>query len=183
MILTNESAGIPSPDLIRRSEMNFALRVLLGSIVGAGLIGAEAADLPANKAVPADYAKVCNVGGMAGFVLPGSETCVKISGFVSGGIAAGELKTGPHWTAAPGALAAPYPGSSARTAFGSIEDFSIDMRQDTPYGVMRGYAEGRFNNYAGFNDPAAGATINRAFVQYGGFTVGKANSFFPFFSR
>ncbi|HXW20473.1 MAG TPA: porin [Roseiarcus sp.] len=163
--------------------MSLALRVLVGSILAVGLTGAKAADLPANKAAPADFAKVCNVGGMAGFVLPGSDACVKISGFVTGGIAIGAPKTAPNWTLAPGAAAAaPYPYAGARTAFGSIADFSIDIRQDTPNGVMRGYAEGSFNNYAGFGNPG-GATINRAFVQYGGFTIGKTNSFFSFIGR
>ncbi|HYC24937.1 MAG TPA: porin [Roseiarcus sp.] len=86
--------------------MRFAPR-LLGSIVVAASAGAEAADFSADRAAPVDYVKACNVGGMAGFVLPGGDACLRISGYVTGGIAAGDLK-GLNWTFAPGAAAAAY---------------------------------------------------------------------------
>ena len=46
--------------------------------------GAQAAELPNGKAaVPAaGRARACNVNGQPGFILPGSDTCVKISGSV-----------------------------------------------------------------------------------------------------
>jgi hypothetical protein len=40
--------------------------------------GAQAADLPTKKGVPAaEYVKVCQVGSIAGFIIPGSDTCLK----------------------------------------------------------------------------------------------------------
>jgi hypothetical protein len=35
-------------------------------------------------AAPAEYVKICNVGGMAGFIPPGSDTCLKIGGYITG---------------------------------------------------------------------------------------------------
>src|SRR5438105_5973212 len=67
---------------------------LLGS--GAAIVavaGAQAADLPTKKAAPAEYVKICNVGGMAGFVIPGSDTCLKISGYITAQIEGGNLQT------------------------------------------------------------------------------------------
>jgi hypothetical protein len=154
---------------------------LLGSIVVVASTGAEAADFSADRAAPVDFVKACNVGGMAGFVLPGSDACLRISGYVTGGIAAGDLK-GPNWTFGPGGAAAAHSFVGARAAFGSITDFNFEVRQDTPYGLLRGYAEGRLNRYDGF-DNSGGVALYRAFVQFGGLTVGKANSFFPFLSR
>jgi hypothetical protein len=59
--------------------------LLLGSAATLMVVaGAQAADLPTKKGAPAaQYVKVCNIGGIAGFIIPGSDTCLKISGLVS----------------------------------------------------------------------------------------------------
>ena len=44
---------------------------------------ASSAELPNRKAGADQPAKVCNIGGAPGLLVPGSETCVKISGGVS----------------------------------------------------------------------------------------------------
>jgi hypothetical protein len=59
----------------------------------------------------------------------------------------------------------------------------FEARQDTAYGVLRGYADLRFDNGRGFDDAGTSAHIERAYVQWGGLTVGKTNSFFSFFGR
>src|ERR1700761_7009699 len=77
--------------------------ILLGSAAGiVAVAAAQAADLPTRKAAPAEYVKICNVGGMAGFVLPASDTCFKISGYITGQLEAGSLQRGFAWTALPG---------------------------------------------------------------------------------
>lgn len=58
----------------------------------ASAIAAQAAELPTMKAAPSARATKCNVGGMAGVLIPGTNTCVKISGYVSGGVEAGNVK-------------------------------------------------------------------------------------------
>ena len=91
--------------------------VLLGSVVATvAIVGARAADLPAKTALPAEYEKICQVAGMVGFVLPGSDTCVKISGFATGQIEAGNLKTGYLWTTQGVALSSTP--ADQRPAFG-----------------------------------------------------------------
>jgi len=61
--------------------MTLMKSILLGSAAGiVAVAGAQAADLPTKKAAPVEFVKVCNVGGMAGFIIPGSDTCLKISG-------------------------------------------------------------------------------------------------------
>jgi hypothetical protein len=65
----------------------------IGLVLGAGIaIAAQAAELPNMKAAPTERVKKCNVGGMAGVVIPGTSTCVKIGGYVSGGVEAGDVK-------------------------------------------------------------------------------------------
>jgi hypothetical protein len=57
----------------------------------ASAVAAQAAELPTMKAAPTKPVKTCNVGGMAGVVIPGGA-CVKIGGYVSGGVQAGNIK-------------------------------------------------------------------------------------------
>ena len=44
---------------------------------------ANAAELPSRHAQPAPAAKKCQIDGHEGVVLPGSETCMRVSGYVS----------------------------------------------------------------------------------------------------
>ena len=45
--------------------------------------GAAAAELPLHHAKPAAVAKTCKINGGAGVILPGSDTCLRLSGYVS----------------------------------------------------------------------------------------------------
>jgi len=64
--------------------MTLIKSILLGSAAGiVAVAGAQAADLPTKKAAPAaDYVKICNINGTAGFIVPGSDTCLKLYGGV-----------------------------------------------------------------------------------------------------
>ena len=75
--------------------------LLLGSAATLVVVaGAQAADLPTKKGAPAaEYVKVCKVGDIAGFIIPGSDTCLKISGYVNAQIAMGNVKD--EYTLAP----------------------------------------------------------------------------------
>ena len=64
--------------------MTLIKSLLLGSAAGiVAVASAQAADLPTRKAAPVEYVKVCNVGGITGWTLPGSDTCVKFSGYIT----------------------------------------------------------------------------------------------------
>src|SRR5579872_3512584 len=162
--------------------MTLIKSILLASAAGfVSVAAAQAADLPTRKAAPAEFVRICNVGGMAGFVLPGSDTCFKISGYITGQIEAGNLKRGYSWGFTPGGATVSNGNSIfSRNAFGWTTRANIDMdaRQDTAYGVLRGYVEMQFENGNGFDNTGTGAYINRAYVQWAGITAGKVNSFF-----
>src|SRR3984957_12653853 len=75
-----------------RSHMTLIESILLGS--GAALVAvasAQAADLPTRKAAPVEYVRVCNVGGITGWTMPGSDTCVKISGYMTAHFIGGNI--------------------------------------------------------------------------------------------
>ena len=80
---------------IQEIETITLLKSLLLS-AAAGIVtvaSAQAADLPTKKAAPAaEYVKICTVGGITGFVLPGSDTCMKIGGYITGQFEGGNLK-------------------------------------------------------------------------------------------
>jgi porin-like protein len=81
----------PTPTTLNwRSHMTLMKSILLGSAAGIVAVAtAQAADLPTRKAAPVEYVRVCNVGGITGWTLPGSDTCVKISGFMTAHFIAG----------------------------------------------------------------------------------------------
>ena len=45
-----------------------------------GSRGAQAADLPVKKAVPIEYVRVCTAYGAGFFYIPGTDTCLRVSG-------------------------------------------------------------------------------------------------------
>src|SRR6059036_2531742 len=62
--------------------MRIAKRLLLGSAAAMAAVGgAQAADLPV-KARPVEYVKICTLYGEGYYYIPGSDTCIKLGGYV-----------------------------------------------------------------------------------------------------
>ena len=94
--------------------MTLIKSLLLGSAAGIVAVAtAQAADLPTRKAAPVEYVRVCNVGGITGWTLPGSDTCVKFSGYMTAHIIGGNVQTQYNSASAQTAAGALYPGVSA----------------------------------------------------------------------
>ncbi len=87
--------------------MKLAKSLLLGSSALLAVVaGAQAADLPSKNGAPAaEYVKVCKGGDIAGFVIPDSDACLKISGYVSAQIAMGDVAD-KYWASTSGLRAA-----------------------------------------------------------------------------
>jgi len=58
-------------------------QLLLGSaaVLTAGAT-AQAADLPSRKAAPVEYVKICDAYGAGFFFIPGTDTCIRLGGYV-----------------------------------------------------------------------------------------------------
>src|SRR5271165_6911716 len=85
---------LPSQTFTGGHNMTLIKSLLLGSAAGiVAVASAQAADLPTKKAAPVEYVKVCNVGGITGWTLPGSDTCVKFSGYITAQFTGGNLNT------------------------------------------------------------------------------------------
>ena len=164
--------------------MKVVKSLLLGTAAGlVAIAGAQAADLPV-KAKPVQYVKICSLYGAGFYYIPGTDTCLKIGGWVRQYImwnANGSLTNGPlvQNTQTRGTI-----DWGTRTR-GYI---TADARNQTEYGTVRSYiAVGLSAGGAGTaTDTAAGAgpgfSANRAFVQFAGFTFGLSQSFFDFYS-
>jgi hypothetical protein len=79
--------------------MTLIKSILLSSAAGiVAVAGAQAADLPTKKAAPVvQYVHICNVGGITGWTLPGSDTCVKLSGYITAQFTGGNLQNQYNW--------------------------------------------------------------------------------------
>src|SRR5215469_16236198 len=74
--------GTLSRNNVWRFKMKMVKSLLLGSAAGiVAVAGAQAADLPV-KAKPVQYVKICSLYGAGFFYIPGSDTCLKIGGYV-----------------------------------------------------------------------------------------------------
>ena len=151
--------------------------ILLGctaAFVVAG--GAHAADLPV-KAKPVEYVKICSAYGAGFFYVPGTDTCIKIGGWVR---AEYNFQTGtgdqPFHTGAPGRNTKIDSNAYNMRARWVT---SIDVRTSTEYGTLRAYSRAGFQTTTG--ETAQGKIYTeRGFLQFAGFTFGKSQSYFDF---
>jgi hypothetical protein len=193
--------------------MTLTKSLLLGSAAGlVAVASAQAADLPTRKGpVAVEYVRVCSItvagAPVVGFVLPGSDTCFKISGYITGQIEGGNVKTAYYQ--GPG-VSGPNGGNGPRTnnlagsqgignnpqfivpnggeerdTFGYTTRFNLtfDAVSNTAYGPLVAHGEYQFNHGGGFDNAGTGGSdggLNRAYVTWAGITAGKANSFFSF---
>jgi len=153
--------------------MKMVKSLLLGTAAGlVAMSGAQAADLPV-KAKPVQYVKICSLYGAGFYYIPGTDTCIKIGGWVR---AEYNLNAGgsfnPHKV---NGFTRAAPDENAIRARAMI---TVDTRNQTEYGTLRSYIASGWNTTNG----ADALYVPRAFVQLGGFTWGKAQSFYDFYN-
>jgi hypothetical protein len=157
--------------------MKIVKGLLLGSAAGLlAMGGAQAADLPV-KAKAVEYVKICSLYGAGFYYIPGTDTCIRIGGAIRLDVAFnGNIYDGPFWQANPGAenlWTKNY--YQARARF----NFTEDTRTATEYGVLRTYANLQFDWSQDRENIAGGfIEVDYAFIQFAGFTMGKAVSEF-----
>ena len=159
--------------------MKLIKSLILGS--SAGLIamsGAQAADLPV-KAKAIEYVKVCSLYGAGFWYIPGTDTCIRIGGAIRIDTALnGGIYDNPFWQGGAGSTKA-YGKNwyTGRSRFNLTED----TRTATEYGVLRTYANVQMDWTSNGGSAIAGGApveVDYAFIQFAGFTIGKAVSEF-----
>jgi hypothetical protein len=154
--------------------------LLLGSAATLVVVaGAQAADLPTKKGAPAaEYVKVCKVGDIAGFIIPGSDTCLKISGYITGQLAMGnvsdEYKSGAHTLYSDAKYVSDF-------GFSTRGQVNFDAVTNTAMGPLLGHIEVQMNSGQGNGfDVLGGPALNSGYVQWAGITAGKHGSFYDY---
>ena len=175
--------------------MKMVKSLLLGTAAGLlAVAGAQAADMPV-KAKPVEYVKVCSLYGAGFYYIPGTDTCLKVGGYV---------RVQTEWGAGSSGQAYGAGGALAQAKFNRQDTndinwttravVTLDARTQTDYGTLRSYIRAGWNQStpglvgAGTTPCNNGAANNclaywdRAFIQFAGFTVGRGQSFFDLFT-
>jgi len=144
--------------------------LLLGSAAAlVAVSGARAADaVMAPEPEPVEYVRVCDAYGAGFFYIPGTETCLQISGLVYYQITASSFETGDtrsyHWGYGTG-------DGWNKTVRGRL---NFDARSETEWGTLRSFI--RFQ--ATWNGSGDGeVTADHAYIDLGGFRIGYTDSF------
>ena len=159
--------------------MKLVKGLLLGSVAGlVAVTAAQAADLPV-KAQPVQYVKICSLYGVGFYYIPGTDMCLKMGGWVRAEAAYGD-NGNMTWGPFNNNVNSRNTSNSTFRARGYI---TADARNQTEYGTVRGYiAVGISTSDVGLNTAANQFSANRAFIQWAGFTLGLAQSFYDFYS-
>src|ERR1700742_2896291 len=157
--------------------------------------GAQAADLPI-KAKAVEYVRVCSLSGAGFYYIPGTDTCIKIGGYLLADLTVNGGNGGQPYLGGGGAI-----GERYRNEYNDYSRMAltVDTRTATEYGVVRTFGQADFT----FGTEAVGGGINLqssvntaslngvatsnflgsgtfgleyAFVQFAGFTLGKSAS-------
>lgn len=128
---------------------------------------------------PMEYVRVCDTYGVGYFYVPGTETCLRIGGYVRYDIGVGDGAYGGH-------IAADRNDGGFNDTYHKEARFSLQTwtGTETELGTLSTYTETQFNYTDGYSeDHAAGSdvTLNFAWIQLGGFRVGKDESSFSQF--
>lgn len=139
---------------------------LLGSAAAlVAVTGARAADaVVVAEPEAVEYVRVCDAYGKGFFYIPGTETCLKIGGYLRYDAKGGDnvYKGGEFGT---------WQKKTRAT-------LRFDARSETELGTLRSYIEARFQYNNGAND----TSIPNAYIELGGFRIGVADEIFGSFT-
>ncbi len=143
---------------------------------------------------PVEYVKVCSLYGAGYYYIPGTDTCIKIGGFVRFDTAWNGEVSG----ASPFVSRRYNDADADRYEWRARMMLGVDTRSQTEYGTLRSYIRAGWqltsgsvangsqgdNGGAGNSGFSAGRPkdgvvyTERAFIQFAGFTFGRTQSFF-----
>ncbi|MCG7507477.1 porin [Mesorhizobium retamae] len=165
--------------------------LLLGSAAALlAVSGARAADaVVVAEPEPAEYVKICDVYGAGYFYIPGTETCLRIGGYIRYDAGFGDVGS------FDGARANDRLDGEEQDTWRKQARFALKTwtGQETELGTLKTYTETRFNfgnssgdysgpDGAGWDARNSGITLNYAWIQLGGLRVGKDESVFDTFT-
>ncbi|MEX2127553.1 MAG: porin [Xanthobacteraceae bacterium] len=166
--------------------MKVTKSLLLGAAAGFVVMsGAQAADLPV-KAKAVEYVKICSAYGAGFYYIPGTDICLRVGGFVRVDYNHNNNESFPYITAQDVGSQSHWMDRRQHThEFHTRVNAIFDARQNTAYGTLRAYFNTGWNfstaGSASNVTTATAAHANQGFIQWAGFTFGRAASFFDFY--
>ncbi|MTI17410.1 porin [Rhodobacteraceae bacterium RKSG542] len=139
---------------------------------------AKAADLPEKPTLPVyaeplNYVKICDAYGAGYFVVPGTTTCLGIGGRVRVDAQALNFGSPPsNWSERQ------YEGMRYRAR----SYLTLDAYTDSEFGLIKAYSEMIVTSDSTNVSRGPDLTLNQAYIQFNGFTFGRTQSFFDFFT-
>jgi hypothetical protein len=167
--------------------------LLLGSAAAfVAVSGARAADaVVIAEPEPMEYVRICDTYGVGYYYIPGTETCLKVSGYARYDIGVGIL--GIQDALDRSSVFDGTPGFDTDDTYFKRARFAlrVDARSETELGTLRAYTQLNFqwdtvdvsgsSNFA-IVDAVNGFSVNHAYIELGGFRVGKTDSLFSTFT-
>jgi hypothetical protein len=165
--------------------MKLVKSLLLGSAAGlVAVAGAQAADLPVRKAAPVEYVRVCTTYGTGYFYIPGTDTCLRMSGYVQADYLYLEQKR----------------DDLDEIGFRARARLNLDLRTATEWGLLRGYIRADWRRQSGTfvgrgqgalgaadlffgTEPENNLRLDLGYIQFGGLSAGRVQSFFDFWAN
>jgi hypothetical protein len=168
--------------------------LLLGSAAAlVAVSGARAADaVVIAEPEPMEYVRVCDTYGVGYYYIPGTETCLKVSGYMRYDIGVGAVGIVNSLDKSDYVEDGVFNDNDTyykRARFA----LRVDSRTETELGTLRTYAQVNFQydvNSAGVGPGGAFAytytedevAIEHAYIELGGFRIGKTDSLFSTFT-
>jgi len=137
--------------------------------------GARAADaVVVAEPEPAEYVRICDVYGAGYFYIPGTETCLRIGGYVRLDVSGGQAGS------FTGRDSVDVRTGDAQRSYGVNTRLALRTYtgQETELGTLKTFTETRFN-YGNFG--ATGVDMHFAWIQLGGLRLGADESAFDTF--
>jgi hypothetical protein len=170
--------------------------LLLGSAAAlVAVSGARAADaVVVAEPEPAEYVNICDVYGAGYFYIPGTETCLRIGGYVRYDIGVGDSGSFDGANHVPDHQDGDTHSSYSKNARFTLKTWT---GQETELGTLKTYTETRFNfgnsNGDYLDQGASNAndwqgrnkslSLRYAYIQLGGLRVGKDDTAFDTFTN
>ncbi|MDR3372909.1 MAG: porin [Ancalomicrobiaceae bacterium] len=153
------------------------LAIAAAAVMTAG--AAQAADLGKPVKAAVDYVKICDAYGAGFFYIPGSDTCLQISGYARASFLAGSSTSIVRGATSPLGFSSSNRASSTWGTATEIE-LDFDARTNTDFGLLRSYIsiEADFNSVVGNKN----IDMNRGYIQWGGLTAGNTETFFTHYT-
>ncbi|WP_153770839.1 porin [Labrenzia sp. CE80] len=127
-----------------------------------------AADLPVAPE-PIDYVRLCDSYGSRFYYIPGTETCLRVGGRVRVEYRFNNFGSAPNsWS----------DRSDDDVNFRGRGYLYLDSRTNTEFGLLRTYTSMYLTNTSG----SESSSLEFAYIQFGGFTFGHAQSFWDFWT-